>query len=442
MELFKSLYEEFCAYIKVGDYMKNKIIIYAVLVLFLCSTAFGQKLSPAQQISDFDDLCSKLESVHPDLYLYQSKKEYENNKMKIKASMTDSIKISDFYFKIAPFIANIKDGHSMMLPPITSDFVSYVKKDGKTMPLRIKAVENVFVVDYPIVMNSGFNEGDTIFSINGVDSKDILKKLHDLWGSEKDNGIKEAAVNTYLSLLFWHMYRWDDSYVFMVKHGNTIEKKHLEGVPQSMAMNVRRERLSKNKPESFSCKFSSDYTQATLIIRNVYNEKALKEFCDSVFKEINYRKIPEIIIDMRNNTGGSSQCVERLISYFPHPEYVLYSKSQIKVSTYSKAYNKERHPEIYSQICNIPDGELFVVKESLIEDNRKEANLYRGKIIVLVNNKTYSGASSFAHVMNKLGIASVEGETGCPTVYFGNFLPFTLPNSKIDYYITFAKFYE
>lgn len=442
MELFKSLYEEFCAYIKVGDYMKNKIIIYAVLVLFLCSTAFGQKLSPAQQISDFDDLCSKLESVHPDLYLYQSKKEYENNKMKIKASMTDSIKISDFYFKIAPFIANIKDGHSMMLPPITSDFVSYVKKDGKTMPLRIKAVENVFVVDYPIVMNSGFNEGDTIFSINGVDSKDILKKAYDLWGSEKDNGIKEAAVNTYLSLLFWHMYRWDDSYVFMVKHGNTIEKKHLEGVPQSMAMKVRRERLSKNKPESFSCKFSSDYTQATLIIRNVYNEKALKAFCDSVFKEINYRKIPEIIIDMRNNTGGSSQCVERLISYFPHPEYVLYSKSQIKVSTYSKAYNKERHPEIYSQICNIPDGELFVVKESLIEDNRKEANLYRGKIIVLVNNKTYSGASSFAHVMNKLGIASVEGETGCPTVYFGNFLPFTLPNSKIDYYITFAKFYE
>ena len=422
--------------------MKNKIIIYSVLLLLGCSSVLGQKLSPAQQISDFDDLCSKLESVHPDLYLYQSKKEYENNKMKIRASFTDSISISDFYLKIAPFMANIKDGHSMMLPPITSDFVAYAKRDGKTMPLRIKAVGNVFIVDYPIVMNSGFNEGDTIFSINGADSKDILKKAYDLWGSEKDNGIKEAAVNTYLSLLFWHMYRWCDSYVFMVKHGSKIEKKYLEGVPQSLALKVKRERQSKNKPESFSCKFSSDYTQATLIIRNVYNEKALKEFCDSVFKEINYRKIPEIIIDMRNNTGGSSQCVERLISYFPHLEYVLYSKSQIKVSTYSKAYNKERHPEIYSQICNIPDGELFVVKESLIEDNRKEANLYRGKIIVLVNNKTYSGASSFAHVMNKLGIASVEGETGCPTVYFGNFLPFTLPNSKIDYYITFAKFYE
>ena len=422
--------------------MKNKIIIYSVLLLLGCSSVLGQKLSPAQQISDFDDLCSKLESVHPDLYLYQSKKEYENNKMKIRASFTDSISISDFYLKIAPFMAYIKDGHSMMLPPITSDFVAYAKRDGKTMPLRIKAVGNVFIVDYPIVMNSGFNEGDTIFSINGVDSKDILKRMYDLWGSEIDNGIKESSVNLYLSLLFWHMYRWCDSYVFMVKHGSKIEKKYLEGVPQSLALKVKRERQSKNKPESFSCKFSSDYTQATIIIRNVYNEKALKEFCDSVFKEINYRKIPEIIIDMRNNTGGSSQCVERLISYFPHPEYALFSKSQIKVSTYSKAYNKERHPEIYSQICNLPDGELFVVRDPFIKDNRKDANLYRGKIIVLVNNKTYSGASSFAHVLKNLGIASVEGETGCPTVYFGNYLPFTLPNSKIDYYITFSKFYE
>lgn len=126
----------------------------------------------------------------------------------------------------------------MALPPITSDFVAYAKRDGKTMPLRIKAVGNVFIVDYPIVMNSGFNEGDTIFSINGVDSKDILKRMYDLWGSEIDNGIKESSVNLYLSLLFWHMYRWCDSYVFMVKHGSKIEKKNLEGVPQSLALKV------------------------------------------------------------------------------------------------------------------------------------------------------------------------------------------------------------
>lgn len=79
-------------------------------------------------MADFDTLCAKLKCVHSDLYLYQSNEEYESSKAKMKASLTDSISISDFYLKIAPFMANIKDGHSMMLPPITDDLISHAKK--------------------------------------------------------------------------------------------------------------------------------------------------------------------------------------------------------------------------------------------------------------------------------------------------------------------------
>lgn len=221
-----------------------------------------------------------------------------------------------------------------------------------------------------------------------------------------------------------------------------MEDIYLEGVQQSVALKVIRERESKERPESFTCSFSPDFAKATLTIRNLVQETELKAFCDSVFNEISRRKIMDITIDLRNNTGGSSKCVERLISYFPHPDYSLYSKSQLKVSAYSKAYNKDRHPEIYRQICNLQDGEPFVMEDTPVKSNLKEAELYHGKTTILVNNKTYSGASTLAHTMEKLGIASVEGETGCPEVYFGNYLHFTLPNSKIDYYISFSKFYE
>ena len=384
---------------------KLRIIINCILILSgLVTSAFGQRLSPAQQMADFDTLCAKLEYVHPNLYLYQSREDYENNKAMIKTSLTDSISISDFYLKIAPFVAKIKDGHSMMLPPITNDLIAHAKKDGNTMPLRIKAAGDVFIVDYPVVDNSGISEGDTILSINGIRSKDILERMYGLWGSEKDNGIKEGSVNAYWSPLLWYIYRWGESYEFTVKRGDKIKEIRLEGVPQSVALKVIKERQSKVQPESFTCKFSSDDTKAILTIRNVYQETELKAFCDSVFKEINRKKIPEIVIDMRNNTGGSSKCVERLISYFPHPDYSLYSKSQLKVSAYSKAYNKDRHPEIYSQICNLPDGELFEIKDTPVKSNLEDTNLYHGKITILVNNKTYSGASTFAHTMKNLGI--------------------------------------
>lgn len=155
-------------------------------------------------------------------------------------------------------------------------------------------------------------------------------------GAEKDNGIKEGSVNAYWSPLLWYMYKWSKSYVLSVKHGDIIKEIRLKRVPQSVALKVIKERLSQIKPESFTCTFSSDNTKAILTFRNVYQETELKVFCDSVFKEINDRKISDVVIDMRDNTGGSSQCVEKLLSYFPHPNYTLYSKSLIKVSQYSK----------------------------------------------------------------------------------------------------------
>lgn len=67
------------------------LLIIPILITFICKSSFGQQLSPAQQMADFDTLCAKLECVHPDLYLYQSGEEYERNKAKMKASLTDSI---------------------------------------------------------------------------------------------------------------------------------------------------------------------------------------------------------------------------------------------------------------------------------------------------------------------------------------------------------------
>ena len=415
-----------------------------ILFLFLTSTfhsVFGQILSPKQQCADFDTLCSKLEYIHPDLSLYQTKKEYDARKSQIRASFTDSASLSDFYLKVAPFMASIKDGHSMILPPIAEEHIVHAKNDGKTMPLRIKATGDVFVVDYPVTNDTQICNGDTILSINGISSRDILNRMYGLFASEKGNAIKENIINSYLPQLFWHMYQWSESYLFSMKRGNKVWEEKLNGVPQSKAVSVIKVKQSNIKPANFAYQLSHDHTKAIVTIPNVYQELALKQFCDSVFKDINDKEIPELIIDVRNNTGGSSQCVERLISYFPHPNYRLFSKSQIMVSSYSKAYN-QKHEEIYAQIRNLPDGRLFTIKDTKIKGNKTETNLYQGKITILVNDKTYSGASTFAHKMQKFGIAKIKGETGCPTVYFGNFLTFILPNSKLEYFITFVKFSE
>ena len=413
-----------------------------ILWILSCTPSFGQLLSKEQQVADFDTLCRRLETVHPDLYMYQTKEEYNRLKSHLRMSFTDSLSISDFYLKIAPFMASIKDGHSMVLPPFTKDFADHAKNNGKTMPLRIKAAGEVFVVDFPIIVDTQICSGDTILTINGVSSKEILYRLYRLFASEKGNAIKEISINAYLPLLLWYTYRWHESYLFALKRGNKVWEERISGIPRSQALDVIKARQAKDKPMSFTYQPLPDCTQATITLTNFYKEEELKQFCDLVFEDMAEKKIPQLILDVRNNSGGSSKAVERLISYFSHSDYALYSKSQIKVSAYSKAYNRDRHKDIYGQICNLPDGSLFDMGENTIKSNRARTNLYHGEVIILVNGKTYSGASTFAHTMQKLGIANVEGETGCSSVYFGNSLPFTLPNSKIEYFISFSKFYE
>lgn len=65
---------------KTFSYMKYSIYIIFILI---CHSAFGQRLSVEQQKADFDTLCAILEYVHPNLYIYQSVKEYDSNKAKI-----------------------------------------------------------------------------------------------------------------------------------------------------------------------------------------------------------------------------------------------------------------------------------------------------------------------------------------------------------------------
>lgn len=413
-----------------------------LFLIFVFCPVFGQRLSLEQQCADFDTLCRKLEYIHPDLFLYQTRQEYDVLKAEIRASLIDSASTSDFYIKVAPFMASIKDGHSMILPPVTDELISHVQNDGKAMPLRLKTAGNVFIVDYPTTNDTQICDGDTILRINGIYSKDILDRMYSLFGSEKGNAIKEGIISSYLPALFWNLYQWSESYLFSVKRGNKVWIEKINGVPQSKALSIVKAKQSKIKPVNFKYELSSDRTKAVITIPNVYQEQEIRQFCDSVFKDINDKKIPELIIDVRNNTGGSSRCVEILISYFPHPGYTLYSRSQTMVSSDSKAYYEERQNETYAQLCNLPDGSLLTMEGSFVKENRSEPNLYQGEITILVNDKTYSGASSFAHKMQELGIAKIEGETGCPNVYFGNLLSFTLHNSKLDYIIAFSKFYE
>ncbi|EXY80189.1 peptidase S41 family protein, partial [Bacteroides fragilis str. 3988 T1] len=332
------------------------------------------------------------------------------------------------------------DGHTNFTIPATQDRIDYLNNGGLTLPLRLKIVENKILVDFPLISCS-IQENDEIICMNNINSQTILSQLYLLLGAEKGNAIKENQLTSYLSTLLWYKYNWGEKYDFTIKRGKKIWKESLDGISQIDAFPVLKARLGKSLPQ-FVYTLSPDKQTATLQIMNLYQLPQLKQFCDSVFSVINREHVPNLVIDVRNNKGGSSAGVDMLLSYLSHDAYTLYIKTDLKISSYSKRYNEQKHPETYEEIKNLPDGSLFAIRDSFVEGNRDKADIYKGSVTVLVNESTYSGASTFASAIKKSHAGKVLGETGCPTVYFGNYMSFTLPNSRLEYYISLNKFYE
>ena len=104
--------------------MKNSIL-YLCFVLFLGSCTSVKKhneqikaLHTVEELQkDVDKVYKQLQRHHPKLYQYTSKEVLDFKFDSLKKSITSPISSRDFYKKLAPVVANVKQGHVGISPP-------------------------------------------------------------------------------------------------------------------------------------------------------------------------------------------------------------------------------------------------------------------------------------------------------------------------------------
>lgn len=389
--------------------------------------------------ADFDTLCQKLETIHADLYLHQSPEQYRQRKKTIRLAIKD-MSPEQFYLMIAPFVASIGDGHTTIDVPIQARS-KYMQEGGKTFPLRLRLERGKLLVDFPLILTGEVGENDEITAINGVPSAEIARKLYTLKGADKTSFIHDNTLTRYLSTLLWYVYRWEDDYEFEIKTADATKSIRLPGLTQAEAFPVLQERLSK-PIRQFLSEIHPETQRALLTVKNFFDLEGLTAFCDSIFPELRHLQIDDLTVDIRGNSGGSSDAVEKMMTYFSHDAYRIYTRHDLKISPESKVYNRHLHPEIYKQIKDLPEGSTQISYCDTIAGNRDDEKTYKGKLTVLVDESTYSAACTFATLVERSNAGTVSGNTGCDTVSFGNYISGQLPHSGLSYYIAFKKFYE
>jgi hypothetical protein len=175
-----------------------------------------------------------------------------------------------------------------------------------------------------------------------------------------------------------------------------------------------------------------------------------KNYLKVMFDSIQNQGIGNLVIDLRNNPGGSALLCIQLLYYLTEREDLkdfrkMYSPSDFQKQMNQKKYNRFIQAYQLKNSTNPEKEKLypygFLNGDSLlfekIENNKsayyipKNRTVFKGKIIILANYGTGSAAAMFTALMQDNNIATIIGTSVSNNPIGASVLgPFKLPNSK------------
>lgn len=161
-----------------------------------------------------------------------------------------------------------------------------------------------------------------------------------------------------------------------------------------------------------------------------------QQIAKEMFKKLKEQPIENLLIDQRNNGGGSSDIGDILISYLVDKPFNQFDSIEVKTSRATKSMDRPSDLRVNSA------GVIIINQLGLLNPQVSEKH-FDGDVYVLTNHMTFSSAANLAWVLKKSErIKTIGEETGGMSISFGNTVQIKLPISDIGINISFAKFYQ
>jgi C-terminal processing protease CtpA/Prc len=421
--------------------MKIKILL---LIIWSSSICYGQvkyiyfsKVALEEDLSFFSE---KLTSIHPIFLDKTFEKEWENKYIKTYKQLKDSMTQNEFYLLVSPLLVSLKDGHSNFICP--TDQRKQYMSSGLSFPFSITIQENsIFITEYYGEDSSLFKGGEEITKINGIASATIINEMQKLIGGNSKTS-KNMTIEMYFRTYLWMIYHFEKDYELYIRSGkNQIEKVFVKGITNEQFLKNKK-RYQSIKQEKYLLSISNTNKTANISIHSFADLQGFCAFADSAFEVITENKIENLILDVRGNGGGRSIVVDSLMNFLTDKPYSQYKKIETRISSELKTYYKDKYPETFETIKEYPINKLVVTAEEMTNPHNKK-NRFKGKMFLLIDGGTYSGAATFAGLFKEMNLGIIIGEeTGGTISYYGDYWYLTMPHTGLGFYISPKRFIQ
>ncbi|WP_336687911.1 S41 family peptidase [Chryseobacterium bernardetii] len=455
--------------------MKNYSVIFILAMLSSCASIRRHNeqrascIPPEQLKEDVDFAYSKLQQMHPQLYWYIPKKELELKFDSLKQTINEPLTPLQFYFKLQPVIAGIREGHLSLRIPRKK----FTKKEIKTLEHKkglFSRFEYYISGDQMYITENRdsiehIQPGTEILSINHIPVSEYIKKYRNLISSD---GYNTTFQPYFLKDLFFNYYTAENGLADRAiletlykgeKHTYTLsrELKSDSDLEKDKEMNKRTQERKLNDyvaaSNSYNRSFKfldKDSTVAYIKVKSFSREYS-DEFYKKTFAKIKKAKSDYLIIDVRNNYGGSLYEINNLYSYLTNKPFTLIKPSQVTsrdIPLRTNYFRKSNPLDYAIKSISYPsyffaqafstykkDGKVFY-KMKADKPTKPNKEAFHGKVFVLINGGSFSASSIItAKLKNDKRATLVGEETGGANdgTVAGFYSYQKLPNSEIRF---------
>ena len=287
--------------------------------------------------SDLLFLYNSLNENHPQLYTFSSKDSIAALVEKLSSNINSSLTVEDFYLIASKLTNAVKCSHTGVRLP--SPYHQSIKTYGNFFPLRLFfANGKAYYISGKVKGDILMSPGNEIVSINNMPVKQIISRLFSFIPSEGCNTTtKYNELNRRFNEFFYFI---DDSTNFLVKFKRDLSIESLS-VPSSSLTEINMNFDMDENNELVTFNYINNMSIGVLKVRSFAIKKMDSYFqkLDSIFSDLKSTKTNDLIIDLRDNSGGHPIFAAQLLSYLTHKDFIYFKRNE-EVKDFEPLYNK------------------------------------------------------------------------------------------------------
>lgn len=411
----------------------------------------GARLSAEQVRRDMAILRRTMVELHPGLYRYLAPAQFDSIFTDITRPLAAGATRGELYLAATRIAAAARCGHTWTNPLNQAPAVmeELFRRQDK-LPLRLELVEDRFLVLASAVPE--VHAGDELVAVQGISSAEIVREALPYLRADGasdgkrraqlSHGTEPSAMDALFPLLHPPV---GGRYELMVRARSAARAIALSVAATTTARRDSTLVAQGNRLPATDWSFAitgdtAVMTLPTFVVRGAKTD--WKAWLRDAFTQLDERRIPLLVLDIRRNEGGDGEVVDSVLSYLVH------ESRAVPVSRPESAY--ERVPYVLARFLETWDFGFFdrtgkVVKTqgrnwqlstapAIPDTVRPAARRYRGTTVLLVGPENSSAGFLLARRAKESHVALVVGQ---PTggnyrgLNGGELAWVTLPNSGV-----------